>query len=97
MAILGTYIDQASFAFAGSNLVNAMSYITVNHSVGAAPDDFLVRVVSFGVPLTTAVPQVFCPGGNASVATLGIIQGSAVSQPIVAGVVTAIYHHSIVR
>jgi len=100
MSILGTLIDQtAGTTTAASNLTQSMSFSTHVHSLPATnPEMVHIQALSYATAgLVMGPPLLFSPGGNASVVTVGVIQGSAVSQPQVAFELTSFVFHSVFR
>ncbi len=77
MALQGSYIDIVTGAFAAALSSNGTpNHVSVIHSLGTAPDFGIPVITTMGVQATGGMPALIYYGGNASVATVGMMTGS---------------------
>lgn len=102
MAILGTLIDRTLYSRAGDDLGSgghALTMSTLAHSLPATNPESVymnLRSVQGGLGANGSI-QLFSPGGNASILTVGYAAASQVSAPTVFVECVAIVYHSVIR
>lgn len=73
MALQKKFIDIGSGSFALGAASAGTVYATMAHSLGTAPDFVLPILTSLGNTATGGVPALVGVGGNASIATVGLV------------------------